>query len=1437
MTKVTAKGPNIDGVDLTKAGMKSILTRMGHPDITLGSINNGVVDVDIDALNKQGFMPILAGLGSTQNSGHWMMLIKGENDEYYLYDPLGEESAKKYFNKLEDHLHVRYNLSIIPTQPDSSMGLCGYWVASAGLRACKALNPETGVPDLKAVGKTINKNMQDELADDGYQKIAGWLHSVAHGFPGDPTSDPQPDATSLRHKLEKDKPAPIPPAKDKPKAKTQSWAGFSMYTDPVVKQAIKHANDKHLGTPYKPGNMEATPATVGGITVYRQTHGLAHTMRTMAYSGVIIEEALKAKQRGENIGTFTDGRTLADVTPNDLRKTLIAQAFFVAGREGEESDTVNYEKYHKLSRKAFLDYIEENKATLVPDVFKDQKEIDYFADIVEDKKSSDGKTLWGASPEHMLVNQAHMVDLVRVKQPPESFLAFYYSVLKPWVGAKGAEAVFAIQREFFHATYENVTGFDSASKEPHLVVSGLGRYLVVNDQPVRDPVKNGQTKGDLTFHSQTHKLKDGERFMRVDEYLAEMGDKFPGFGKTLEGGYPGFSEYQNMMRVSSRERGLCETDVDYCSAQLEKAHKQAKLTPIKKAIQAPTDLKRREPNGDEFAAAHILRQILENPEVIKEDHVLINDTRLEEPFFRELLAKCDMAIVGSLLNKQDMANIDKLMLHEKDTPYRSTGTPVSTKNIGTMWQSEYRKNNTVSVAQALVEMMQDGAWYYTRLNAIAQGRDSGSTFKEVLLTALLIPATAKGIADTQPHHESKPPKRLYRGMYLPDELVEKAFSQSESIISNSAMGLFTDPSADIYRQVQLNNFNHMLANTCLSTSVELGAGEMFGNFVADIEDPDGLLLSKRVGIHAVGSEAEYSVYLPDDVALIPVEVIRASEGQPNIIRLVAMKSPDFLPSFENGFAAKPIIDTQQRKLAEIINSVNNVPESKSTIDGKLADLKSKVLAQSKLPVREFWDKLSHRMSLTDDGKISKDRKEFFDNKVFPALQEAQIALRADRLDMLEAALAKFPSDKQWGAFKSEEANKVKAEMDVIKHQIQNKVLVESRINPSLDKCKEQLEKFNVSGALEALQGLPQNKDWPKNAKAVALKSEFDNAKNLLINNLTPVKETKVQAVISEPEKMKNRYGPLLALATKNLSELEKSTPPKNMDEYKKAAAEVQTMHEELQLIRTEKNRLHTDPQTPVDLTDVQALEVKLQTVKQNLFDHILGYSKTNLVRMSNSQSFPANEARVEHCIELLSKLEKTIEDSPKKVEQQTKLTELKTLFADQQKIYPQLVQLQFKSDELIMELRALCDSQNQKLAAEKAAQQSSGLTGYITGALYAIDGTFLRRDLYLQAKLKEQEFAGFRKALTDDNENTPELIHLLANKSVAKLQQGLGISEEAAEQLKEVLTQLDSPITTEAQIKDQAQLIDKAIVKINEPVPEPELDLDDDEYDETQLWM
>lgn len=137
---------------------------------------------------------------------------------------------------------------------------------------------------------------------------------------------------------------------------------------------------------------------------------------------------------------------------------------------------------------------------------------------------------------------------------------------------------------------------------------------------------------------------------------------------------------------------------------------------------------------DEIAAARIVQQIMANPDCIHDDHVFLNGQKLEEKFFRDLLARCDMAIVGSLLNDTDIRNIDTLMQHERNTEFNSTDDKAKAVKLREKWEKTIRSGGGVAqIKHDLIFLMQNDAWYHTRVNAIAQNRDINSTFKEVLI--------------------------------------------------------------------------------------------------------------------------------------------------------------------------------------------------------------------------------------------------------------------------------------------------------------------------------------------------------------------------------------------------------------------------------------------------------------------------------------------------------------------------------------------------------------------------------------------------------------------------------------------------------------------------------------------------------------------------------
>lgn len=1419
-------GVNVEDFELTQVGMHAIFTRMGRDNIVSGTIYNGIPTIHAGALNAQGYMPVLTGVGPNRVAGHWIMLIKGIGNNYFLFDPMGEASGTAYRATLAGQLPGGSTLTVLPNGGGLNMGLCGYWVASAGLRAHALLNRVDPAPNVVNIGQIITQQMQAELAGPGYQQITGWLDAVGDRFPGNARSDPQRDATTLRHSTERELQIvihePVLPittvspqstaAKDTglpsipaPKLNQSAWGDFSLYTDNTVREAITYANERYLSRPYKPGNMEATPAILEGITVNRQTHGLAHTLRTMAYAEIIVDEARKAKLRGENLAAFPDKRTLADVTPAELKKVMIAQAFFVAGREGEESDAEHYLRYHTLSRAAFLGYVDANKKTLIPGVFKDQAEVNHYADIIEDKPDADGKKLWAATPEHVLLNQSHMVDLLRVKQPPESYLVAFYQALQPCIGMKGTDAVFATQRKLFHATFENVTAFDPNNREPHLVIPGYGFYAMENGLPVRAPT------GNLAFFKPSDKLKESQRHMTVREYLnlAEVQKAFPGANKQLSGGYPGLSERANMERVSSKARALCETNVDVCLGRLSEAHYQTKIDAIKSVFQPPRTAERKAANADEVAAALIIKQILANPAVIQEDHVSLNGKRLDEAFFRGLLAKCDMAVVGGLLDERDLANIDNLMRHEQNTTFHSTSDPEgrSKKPIGATWAKEYRQDGRVPTAQALVALMQGDPWYYTRLNAIGQNRDKGSSFKEVLISTLMIPSTNKGLADTQPVKKVDAPRNLYRGMQFPTDLKEKLISQSQLIIANNALGLFSDPSAQAYQQMQIHQFSQMFARTCLSNSVEKKAAEVFGNILFDIDDPDKLLHPKRVGLHVKGSEAECSFYLPDDVALIPIQVTKGGPGVNDVIRLVAVKSPDMAPLHERGYAVRPFMEVESAKLAILRQTSERQAQGQ---DKELALLKNSATTQAALPVRtSIMSRIAHSLSSDSDQRISATRKAFLRDSVLPVLQECEVALREKNLGQLERALARFPTEQQLSAFSSRDAVKIKTDMDNLKAGFENKILLERRVIPALEQCRAALGKYNMAETLAALHNLPKDGELDRIAAPKEFKEQLKGFRRDLQESLNQLQRAAPdRPLMSDLPKAQARYDSLLAITTQRIANFTKIRP-ESLPALNQAIADFNLLQHELRLLHSEKTRIHQDPAKPIDLSAIQGLKDRLQPANQVLIDHVFVHARACLQQMNDAKTVHGQMQQAREYMGTLIELEKTLDSSSKAGEQKAAIRELRNSLANKQDAYPDLVQLQFKSEALIIRLRQACAEHNKQLDAEKAKKQApGGVSGLLSMAMLALDENVLNRSHYLTLKLNASASATLKAELTKADSDVTTIIAALAKKSPEGLQNGLGITKKSAEELHVLLRQLNVKTTDKAEVGRQSALID-----------------------------
>ncbi|CZJ27883.1 Dot/Icm substrate protein [Legionella pneumophila] len=1481
-----------------------------------------------------GFLSVLTGVGPRRDSGHWIMLIKGPGNQYFLFDPLGKTSGEGYKNTLLAQLPIASTLSVIPNNPGLNMGLCGYWVASVGLKARAELNKDNP-PDLETLGRTTTEEMRNELTDNGYLKITGWLRAVSDKFPA---GDPQPDAKTLRETTEKDLhieiPSPVPPVKDtapkevstKPTAPQvapkHSLDSKLLENDEDVLDTIKYVHKEYLGKPY-PGPLKNPKAPEEGRLPPnegpdRGPHGLAHTVRTMACAEVMIEEARKAQLRGETLGKAKNGQTLADVTPEELKKILIAQAFFVVGRDDERSgyDDVHkrnfYAEYHEKSEQAFRKYVEDNK--LIGKIFKDQKEVDFYAAIILDKNHE-----WDASPAHILINQGHMVDLMRTKAPAEVALERTYNTLKYTLGSKGAEVVLKAHRDFFFVTgavvpLVNPEAIDDPSRGgPYENPYSGEKFVIVDD-------KVPASKKDLPKAvNRDYKLKDNERFLTIKEYYAfpDVQQTYPGYKTRLEG-----SSYY----FPTPFAGECEHDPAKCLGAIQKARSKLQTDAIKNGFQSSSDKERRQPNMDEIAAARIIQQIMANPDCIGNDHVSINGQELGEKFFRDLLAKCDMAVVGSLLNDTDIKNIDTLMRHEKDTEFHSTDPQAVPVKIGDAWENRIRTKggDVTQMKHDLIFLMQNDAWYFSRVNAIAQNRDKGSNFKEVLFTALMTPLTNKSLMDTS---HVPAPKKLYRGLNLPQEFTNKLINQANAIIANTENTLFTDLSAEGFKQIKLNDFSQMSGRTCASTTKNMKLlTDIWGsNVIFEMLDPDGLLHPKQVGTHMAGSEDEFSVYLPEDVALVPTKVTlegKTDTGEDRyIFTLVAVKSPDFIPRHESGYAVEPFMKMQKEKVTQALDAIEK-DKGSYNIDEQLKNLRIEMVRQAKLPLREgIFDRLSHRLSLeTSDNKISPERRDFLNQHVIPVLQECHIALRTNNMEMMQKALAKFPTDKQWSAFKSGEAVRAKAQMDVLKQQIEKKIILQSQIIPALTECSEALDKQNVTEALQALNKLPAEKEIGK-VKTIGqeLRGQIVGVKQELTGNLESMQRATTAPIVQDAEKMKVRYETLVTDVTKRVTDFEKIKPA-NLESYNKAIADLNNMQQELTLLRNEKIRMHTDKDKAVDFSDIEALEKRLQDVQsklptqlleqtskdvakltkmpekitfndiksmtskmnnyletlelirndrikkhagstdpldmsdldelkgqlqtynQSMADILLRAAKSSLDKIKDPATFEKESPYIKQCFDHLAELEKTLDDSDKGRKQKEDFTAYKSALMDkQEKAYPEMLQLQYKSEALIMQLRDICKIHHDNLAEARRVrlQQLDSQGGGLLGGLWTVTNTIgLTTDTVnierMQIRMKEQTLRAFKTELTNDKLNTDQVIAFLAKGSPSELQEALGISKENAEQLHGLLKQLEIKTASTDKLQEVEKLIDEVSTKIGkEPVKQDHtITIDEEESDD-----
>ncbi|MFW3145108.1 septation initiation protein, partial [Legionella pneumophila] len=349
-------------------------------------------------------------------------------------------------------------------------------------------------------------------------------------------------------------------------------------------------------------------------------------------------------------------------------------------------------------------------------------------------------------------------------------------------------------------------------------------------------------------------------------------------------------------------------------------------------------------------------------------------------------------------------------------------------------------------------------------------------------------------------------------------------------------------------------------------------------------------------------------------------------------------------------------------------------------------------------------------------------------------------------------------------------------------------------------------------------------------KAIADLNNIQQELNLLRNEKIRMHTDKDKAVdFSDIEALEKRlqdtqpklYPTLVEEVTKGIKDLEKLPEKITFDDVKSITSKINGYLETLEFIRNERIKKHGDSTELLDMSDLDKLKNQLQGVSQSLAQILLNGAKNSLDKIKDPATLEKEAPYIKRCLDHFAELEKTLDSSVKAMKQKEDFNTYKNSLTDkQEKAYPEMLQLQYKSEALITQLRNLCNIHHDNLAkTREELQQQLNKTGGI------LDGFFSKTTTAIsQAETKkEKELARFKTELNNDKSDINQLIQFLAKKNPSELEENLGITKENAEQLRGLLKQLDAKATPIDKLQENARLIDEVSAKMGSKPVSPEL--------------
>jgi len=553
--------------------------------------------------------------------------------------------------------------------------------------------------------------------------------------------------------------------------------------------------------------------------------------------------------------------------------------------------------------------------------------------------------------------------------------------------------------------------------------------------------------------------------------------------------------------------------------------------------------------------------------------------------------------------------------------------------------------------------MQNDEWYFSRVNAIAQNRDSGSSFKEILITALMTPITSKALVDTQGRVSS--PKKLYRGLHLSSDIQKKWINEANSIIANTGVLFFTDCTTETLINIRLSELvsNTHKTNTSTSASIDVPR-EIWGcRTILELEDPDGLLKVNKVGGHTGDSEQEYNFYPPEDVLLIPTRVIPDQHyPQGFIISCVAVKSPDFAVQHESGFVEDTLVKINIEQLREVKRYVEQLNEEIRE-EGIFAIVG-----------------LKESIQLSPTDHLDAEYKDYMQNEIQSTLDLCFNALYEGKTLDLAKALKAIPDNERWINFNTEDAIQAKKEMDILKQLIESKLLLQNQVFLPLTVCESALTEKNISHALQALKDLPSDSEIGKITLANKnFREQIQYFRQDLTKTYTQLGDAVNVSLITNLEKVRIRYETIIKNVTSQISVLENAVMA-DSNSIKNDIIKLDTLHRKIEFLRNEKERMYEVSET-IDFADVQELEEKLELIKATLYEAYTSLVREQRVVLEENQS---NDTDDQVPLELVTESPTQL---PKKLNNNNKFFQVPVNERDE---YTNAVAAVINNDELMM---------------------------------------------------------------------------------------------------------------------------------------------------------